>query len=241
MYRPLIIVVGFVIVTLGLIFFQPSRDRSSTEFAQAPVAAEQPVVETTVAPETASELAVAQAVRPIARPELATGVEVTRAPSPVLQLAPAAVAAPVAAQTGEKAFANIAAERPNLLTASVRGANGQLELGSSTTQTPTALVTPAPAPAPAIIPIEPVAVAPTPVEPAPVIDELAQLRLQLATVPTKAVHTVRLGDSLHTLALRYYGDAEKSKFILEANRRLIRDERVLTIGQILRIPEISNL
>ena len=69
----------------------------------------------------------------------------------------------------------------------------------------------------------------------------AELRAKLAAAPTRAVHTVRLGDSLLTLALRYYRDGDKAEMILEANRRHLGDGGELVIGQILRIPDIDNL
>ncbi|MEM9436505.1 MAG: LysM peptidoglycan-binding domain-containing protein [Pseudomonadota bacterium] len=67
------------------------------------------------------------------------------------------------------------------------------------------------------------------------------MRARLAQAPTRAIHTVRLGDSLLTLALRYYGDASKTEFILEANRRNLSEDGGLIIGQLLRIPEIEEL
>lgn len=67
------------------------------------------------------------------------------------------------------------------------------------------------------------------------------LRARLADAPTRAVHTVRLGDSLLTLALRYYGDPEKAEVILEANRRHLNEDGSLLLGQIVRIPDIDNL
>ncbi|MEM1375140.1 MAG: hypothetical protein AAGF78_12250 [Pseudomonadota bacterium] len=69
----------------------------------------------------------------------------------------------------------------------------------------------------------------------------AALRARLADAPTRAVHTIRLGDSLLTLALRYYGDPEKAEIILEANRRHLSEDGALLLGQIVRIPEIDNL
>ncbi|MEM6275775.1 MAG: hypothetical protein AAF714_02415 [Pseudomonadota bacterium] len=69
----------------------------------------------------------------------------------------------------------------------------------------------------------------------------AALRARLADAPTRAIHTVRLGDSLLTLALRYYGDPEKAEVILEANRRHLNEDGSLLLGQIVRIPDIDNL
>ena len=72
-------------------------------------------------------------------------------------------------------------------------------------------------------------------------EENSALREQLSNAPTRAVHTVRLGDSLLTLALRYYGDAAKAEVLFEANRRRLPDDGVPRLGQILRIPDIENL
>ena len=67
------------------------------------------------------------------------------------------------------------------------------------------------------------------------------LRAKIADAPTQAVHTVRLGDSLVTLALRYYGDADKAQILHEANRRHLPADGVPRLGQILRIPDIGDL
>lgn len=72
-------------------------------------------------------------------------------------------------------------------------------------------------------------------------EENSALREQLANAPTRAIHTVRLGDSLLTLALRYYGDAQKAEILFEANRRRLSSDGVPRLGQILRIPDIENL
>ena len=81
------------------------------------------------------------------------------------------------------------------------------------------------------------AAAPTP----PVNLGNTDLRRQLAAAPTRAVHTVRLGDSLLTLSLRYYGSPEGQEHILEANRRHLGADGKLEVGQLLRIPDIDNL
>jgi len=67
------------------------------------------------------------------------------------------------------------------------------------------------------------------------------IRARLAVAPNVAVHTVRLGDSLATLAEHYYDDAAKSPMILEANRRHLGDGGALRVGQMLRIPDIEGL
>ncbi|HEY3065576.1 MAG TPA: LysM peptidoglycan-binding domain-containing protein [Methylomirabilota bacterium] len=52
-------------------------------------------------------------------------------------------------------------------------------------------------------------------------------------------HTVRAGDTLASLALRYYGDRSRSEVIWEVNQ-LSRNPR-LTPGMVVRIPEIPGL
>jgi tetratricopeptide (TPR) repeat protein len=52
-------------------------------------------------------------------------------------------------------------------------------------------------------------------------------------------HTVRAGDTLASLAFRYYGDRSRSEVIWEVNQ-LSRNPR-LTPGQVVRIPEIPGL
>ncbi|MEM9349965.1 MAG: LysM peptidoglycan-binding domain-containing protein [Pseudomonadota bacterium] len=69
----------------------------------------------------------------------------------------------------------------------------------------------------------------------------SELRSLALNAPTRAIHTVRQGDSFLTLALRYYDDASKSDFILEANRRNLTEDGELIVGQLLRIPEIEQL
>jgi len=59
--------------------------------------------------------------------------------------------------------------------------------------------------------------------------------------PAGSVHThtyvVVKGDSLSRIASRQYGDAQKWRWIYEANRDLIKDPDLIYPGQQLRIPE----
>jgi nucleoid-associated protein YgaU len=50
-------------------------------------------------------------------------------------------------------------------------------------------------------------------------------------------HTVREGDTLFTLARRYYGDAERFGAIYQANRDVLRVPDPLPVGADLVIPE----
>lgn len=62
------------------------------------------------------------------------------------------------------------------------------------------------------------------------------------TAKTKATHTVKSGETLSDIALKYYGSAVKEKWmaIYEANKDVIGDDpNLIKEGQKLRIPEIS--
>jgi nucleoid-associated protein YgaU len=52
-----------------------------------------------------------------------------------------------------------------------------------------------------------------------------------------AQYTVVGGDSLSSIAQRYYGDASKWQAIYEANRYQIQDPDKIAPGQVLRIPQ----
>jgi nucleoid-associated protein YgaU len=52
-----------------------------------------------------------------------------------------------------------------------------------------------------------------------------------------AQYTVVGGDSLSSIAQKYYGDANKWPVIFEANRNQIQDPNRISIGQVLRIPQ----
>ena len=50
------------------------------------------------------------------------------------------------------------------------------------------------------------------------------------------VHTIAVGDTLSQISLRYYGTTSRWTDILAANRDLLRDEKSLIAGRILRLP-----
>jgi len=50
-------------------------------------------------------------------------------------------------------------------------------------------------------------------------------------------HTVREGDTLFSLARRYYGDAERFGAIYQANRGVLRSPDPLPVGAELVIPD----
>ncbi|HAK94151.1 MAG TPA: hypothetical protein DCM87_03885 [Planctomycetes bacterium] len=49
-------------------------------------------------------------------------------------------------------------------------------------------------------------------------------------------HTVKRGDTLSGLALKYYGDADRWQAIYKANRKLLASPKALKPGQVLAIP-----
>ncbi len=60
-------------------------------------------------------------------------------------------------------------------------------------------------------------------------------------VKVKAEHTVKAGETLSDLALKYYGSAVKDKWmkIYEANKAVIGDNpSLIKPGQVLKIPEV---
>ena len=64
-----------------------------------------------------------------------------------------------------------------------------------------------------------------------------------AAAPTGVIrHTVQPNDSLIKIARRYYGPGNEKLYrrILQANRDAIKDESVLLLGQVLRIPPVDG-
>lgn len=53
---------------------------------------------------------------------------------------------------------------------------------------------------------------------------------------TAQTYTVQKGDTLYSLAKRYYGDGKLWTKIADANKDKIRDAQTLTIGSVLTIP-----
>jgi nucleoid-associated protein YgaU len=51
------------------------------------------------------------------------------------------------------------------------------------------------------------------------------------------VHTVEAGDTLSSIADRFYGDPAKFRIIFAANRNQLDDPDVIVPGQVLRIPQ----
>ncbi len=67
---------------------------------------------------------------------------------------------------------------------------------------------------------------------------LSRIVEQVDTKPSMRNHVVQQGDSLYTLAVKYYGDGAKWNKIFDANRKILKDQKSLKIGQELVIPDL---
>lgn len=61
-----------------------------------------------------------------------------------------------------------------------------------------------------------------------------------ASIPLEQTYLIRYGDTLWTIAEKFYGDAIHWGRIYAANRELIGDTRTLTAGQTLKIPSAPS-
>ncbi len=61
--------------------------------------------------------------------------------------------------------------------------------------------------------------------------------LRMESDPTDRMYVVAEGDTLSSIARKFYGNASARRRILEANRALIRDPYVMEPGWRLRIPQ----
>jgi len=60
------------------------------------------------------------------------------------------------------------------------------------------------------------------------------------SVPSGRVHRVADGETLTSIAVRYYGDAGRVSFLFRANRdRLMAPDRV-PLGTLLVVPDVTN-
>ena len=105
----------------------------------------------------------------------------------------------------------------------------------------------APAATPAPTPVQPLA---TPARPAtktvattaPVVTAPKPVTSAAPTSPPATgsaaprFHTIAVGETLSKISLQYYGTTARWTDILAANRDLLRDERSLVAGRVLRIP-----
>jgi nucleoid-associated protein YgaU len=58
--------------------------------------------------------------------------------------------------------------------------------------------------------------------------------------PGARSHTVREGETLSSLAVRYYGDSGRSTFLFRANRSRLRAPDHVPIGTVLVIPDLPD-
>jgi nucleoid-associated protein YgaU len=83
---------------------------------------------------------------------------------------------------------------------------------------------------------------PVEMPPPPVVEEEAPAMVEPVAVPTAEVqegeqtYTMKPGDTLYSLARRYYGDGKLWAKIFEANKDKIRDVTDIPIGTVLVIP-----
>jgi nucleoid-associated protein YgaU len=61
-----------------------------------------------------------------------------------------------------------------------------------------------------------------------------------AAAPGARSHTVREGETLFSLAVRYYGDPAQSSFLFHANQDRLRAPDQVPIGTVLYIPELPG-
>ena len=79
---------------------------------------------------------------------------------------------------------------------------------------------------------------PTPAEPepAPVEPEPAPAEPEPAPAPVGQTYTVKAGDTLWSIAKRFYGSGFKWGDIYDANYDVIKNPRMIYVGQVLLIP-----
>jgi nucleoid-associated protein YgaU len=63
---------------------------------------------------------------------------------------------------------------------------------------------------------------------------LEELKKKPKAAPKK--HVVAAGDTLSAIAMKYYGDANRWKEILEANKDTVKNPNAIRVGQELVIP-----
>lgn len=57
------------------------------------------------------------------------------------------------------------------------------------------------------------------------------------TAPTPSTHTVKSGDTLWAISLKYLGSGSRYKEIFNANRNILKDPNKIKPGQVLKIPK----
>lgn len=96
---------------------------------------------------------------------------------------------------------------------------------------PAPVVLPAPPPA---LPAEPMATAPAPAA-HPAVGTLPPATPKPSSPPARK-YVVQKGDTLSSIAARFYGSAAAANRIYEANRDKMKDKNTLSVGQVLILP-----
>lgn len=68
----------------------------------------------------------------------------------------------------------------------------------------------------------------------------ATMTARAAAAPSPIKHTVKEGETLFSLAQRYYGEGEKYVEILKVNRDIIPNPEVVEPGTVLEIPNANS-
>jgi uncharacterized protein (DUF2235 family) len=71
------------------------------------------------------------------------------------------------------------------------------------------------------------------------LDSLGGEQFRPKYAQLKTTHKVKPGDELRKLAKEYYGNANLSHVIFDANRDILDDEHEIFVGQLLKIPELE--
>jgi nucleoid-associated protein YgaU len=61
-------------------------------------------------------------------------------------------------------------------------------------------------------------------------------RAAAESTPGPRTHVIAAGDTLAKISLQYYGTPDRWTEIVAANRDILRDEKSLVIGRVIRIP-----
>ena len=73
-------------------------------------------------------------------------------------------------------------------------------------------------------------------------EDLVQPQQKKVEAPVLAEHTVKEGETLSALALKYYGSADREKWmqIYDANKAVIGENPgMLKVGTVLKIPKLA--
>lgn len=112
----------------------------------------------------------------------------------------------------------------------VRAENDELKRRLTSRLTAAALPSPAPTNTIAADSADPVSTRPAP-------NSASGNKTSVTTPAARRTHTIVKGDTLVVISRKYYGTPNRWKDILNANTRIMKNERDLKIGRILEIPE----